>query len=119
MGHGARQRLVEDDAERVEVAPRVGGGSGSLFGRDVLGRSHDQGGATNELAGALQGASDAEVDELDRALLGDKQVTRRDVPVNNARGVRRREGARGLDGEGDRLVPGRGTALEALLERLA
>jgi hypothetical protein len=111
-----REDLVEDDAEREDVAAPVDGARAALLGAHV-----------RELAAHLahllvaglvddrvDGLRDAEVGDLDLALPGDEHVLRRDVAVDDAErprllvaaAVRVIEGLRHLGREEDRHADG-------------
>ncbi len=77
-----RQHLPEHDAEREQVAAAIHRGAAALLGRQVADLSLHRAGA--RLARAVLGLRDAEVDQLDRALVADHQVRRRHVAVNDA-----------------------------------
>ena len=76
----AGEHLVEHDAEREDVAAAVDGQPAHLLGRHVAELAlEDAGLGLRRLAGGL---GDAEVDELDLALVADEHVLRRDVAVD-------------------------------------
>ena len=77
----ARQQLVQDDAEREEVAPTVDRLSPRLLGRHVLDLALERPGLG--LGGLRRGLGDPEVAELDVALVRDEDVLRRDVAVHD------------------------------------
>jgi hypothetical protein len=74
----ARQRLVEDDAERVQVGARVVGGAAGALGRQVGGRAADGAGVALE--------RQAEVDEVRRGGLAavDEDIAGLQVAVGQA-----------------------------------
>ncbi len=85
-GRPPRQALVRDDAEAVDV--RRGGEplAGRLLGADVLGGAeHD---AALGHGRGLKSPRDAEVGHFDGPDLGDEQVARLDVAVDDPRPVR-------------------------------
>ena len=65
VGQAAREQLVGDDAERVEVGRRAGRLAARLLGREVGGRAEH--GADLRDVRLLRGLGDAEVGELDLA----------------------------------------------------
>ena len=89
----AGEHLVEDDAERVEVALPGDGVAERLLGRDVVGRAEHA--PVGGQAVLVERARDAEVGDLGRALLVDQDVLRLDVAVDDAAArARRRAPAR-------------------------
>jgi len=90
-GEGSGQELVEQDAQRVDVASRVDVEivEARLLGAHVGGRAHDvpHRGQSGALARTLvRRLRDPEVDDLgdrDAVLLGDQHVARLDVPVDD------------------------------------
>ena len=98
----ARQRVVEDAAERVDVGARVDLVAGELLGR------HEVGGADPVAGGGQAGVGphrlgEAEVGEVG-VLAVEQDVGRLDVAVHEPDGVRGVE--RGADLEADRRDPG-------------
>ena len=76
----AGEELVEHDADREDVAAPVDRQPAHLLGRHVAELAlQDSGLGRRRLAGRL---GDAEVDELDLALVADEHVLRRDVAVD-------------------------------------
>ena len=102
-GRLPRQGLVEDAAERVDVGPLVERVAGDLLGRDVLERADDLSGDGDprERARALGQAEVAEVAVLASRGLGDEDVRRLDVTMDEALLVRGVEGLRDLREEVD------------------
>jgi hypothetical protein len=99
---------LDGGEERGAEAPQVGRGRDRLarrhLGRDVRGRAEDEADARHGCIGGVAG--DAEVGELDAAVVGDEDVARLHVAVGDARAVRRAQPAR--RGEPDhRGLPGR------------
>src|SRR5215210_667661 len=92
-GNFTGQHLVEDDAQRVEVARRTNRLALSLLGGHVLRAAKYVAGMGDR--GRLYGSSYAEVRHLRVPRIGDEDVARFDVPVNDAAHVR------GLEGLGD------------------
>ena len=79
----ARQDLVEHDAQREEVAAAVDRLAPGLLGRHVLELALQRAGLG--LRGLRRGLRDAEVAELDVALVRDQDVLRRHVAVDECR----------------------------------
>ena len=69
---GGRQRLVDEQPERVDVGAGVGGAAVDLFGREVAGGAH-HGARAGEVV-AARGLGDAEVGDLHRARRRDEHV---------------------------------------------
>ena len=96
-GHVAGERLVDDDAERVDVGARVYVGSlRALFGRHVLRRADDEVGRGQARIGLVYGLlnlGDAEVQDLRPVAaargLFEHDVVALEVAVDDALGVRR------------------------------
>lgn len=77
-----RQDRIEDTPQAVQVGPGADGAGVGLLGRHEVGRpEHVAGGRQPRLA---EQAGDAEVGELDRAVVGDQQVGGLDVAVDHA-----------------------------------
>jgi hypothetical protein len=77
----AREHLPEDHAGRVDVGAPVDGLAARLLGRHVRElAAQDPRARQVQRAGGL---GDAEVDEFDRALVGDEDVVRADVAVHD------------------------------------
>ena len=105
--HAAGQQLVEDDADRVQVRAGVDRLALRLLGREVLRRAHDRA-RLGHVRGA--GAGDAEVGDLDAALVVDEHVLRLEVAVHDTALVREARGAQDLQDDVDRpprAAPGR------------
>ena len=79
-----RQQLVEEAAGGVEVRAVVDGLAERLLRGEVLGGAHHHAGLRHRRLGAVQGAGDAEVHDLDGAGVGDDDVGRLDVAVDDA-----------------------------------
>ena len=78
----AGHHLVHHDAERVEVAARVGLRALGLLGREVRRGAHDRAGLGEvRLGGRVHGPGDAEVGDLHLAVRTDQDVGRLDVAV--------------------------------------
>jgi hypothetical protein len=101
---GARQHLEEQDAEGVEVGRRRRGLTTGLLGSDVRGGPHHRSGVGERRL--PQGAGDAEVGDLDRAVRSDDDVARLDVPVHDPGTVGRREGGAHLLGDAHGVARG-------------
>jgi len=89
-----QEHLVEHDAQRVKVAPRVNRPALSLLGREVGGRTHDGTGLGEVVASSDKGRGDAEVSHLDLAVRRYQHVPRLDVTVNQAVAVGEGQGGR-------------------------
>ena len=89
-GHGrlpeergsAGHHFEEDDAHRVDVTARIDSEPFRLFGRKVGRGSHHRTGLREALFG-VHGPGDAEVGHLHLAVVGDEDVARLDVPVDD------------------------------------
>jgi hypothetical protein len=88
------EQLVRDDAEGVEVGGAGGGLAEGLLGREVVRRAEHLAGLG--VSRPVDGAGDAEVGELHRAVGHDEDVRGLDVAVDDAGLVGRPEGERGL-----------------------
>ncbi len=131
LGELARDRLEEEDAPRVDVAPLVGGLAAHHLGGEVTERALHLGARGRELERArdldvparpLEDAAEAEVRETDTAVLArlDEDVPRLHVAVDDAALVRVLQGAAGLDEDpGGPLPVERSFALDRLGERHA
>ena len=97
--------LVHHDAERVEVAARVGLGALGLLRREVRRRAHHRAGLGEvRLGRRVEGPGDAEVGDLHRAVRADEDVRRLDVAVDEPGGVGEAEGGGDLAGDLGRLL---------------
>ncbi len=83
----ARQALVGDDAQRVDVAGRGSGGASDPFRGEVSGRADPRPGARDRRRPG--GVRDAKVGDLYLAARAQQQVGWLDVPVHQARRMRR------------------------------
>ena len=113
--HAAGQHLVEDDPDRVQVRAGVDGLALRLLGRQVLRGAHHR-----ARLGHVRraGARDAEVGDLDAALLVDHHVVRLDVAVDDPALVGVAGGAQDLQHDVDRRLRRRRAALaDDVLER--
>src|SRR5579883_3052471 len=90
----AGEHFVEDDAEAVEVAALVGLLSSDLLGRSVKGGQKGLPGARHVLRSVH--ARDPEIHDLDDAAVGDHQVRRLDVAMNDPQTVGMGEPVKGL-----------------------
>ena len=95
--------LVQQHAEREDVARRCHRVAEYLLGRHVLRRAHDHAGSRHAAGDARlaharrQQSRDAEVHHLHVAVIAHHDVLGLDVPMNDARVVRGAERARNLD----------------------
>ena len=80
-GEDSREHLEGDDPERVDVAPRVGGLSHRLLGRDVVRRPEDDGVERQLLV--HETAREAEVEDRHPVPLADDDVLALQVPVDD------------------------------------
>ena len=95
----AGQHFVEHDGEAVEVASLVAFLAAQLLGRHVGERADDAAAAVQPLAAA--DARNAEVHDLEHAVLGDHQVRRFDVAVDHAHAVGVSQAVGGLRNDGE------------------
>jgi hypothetical protein len=77
----AEQQLGEHDAEREEVGPGVGHRVAGLLGREVFVLARDD--LAFLVVHEVEGLRDAEVGELHVALVGDEDVLRADVAMDD------------------------------------
>src|SRR5665213_1852294 len=89
------EHLVEDDAERVDIAATVDRSTLGLFGREVRRGSHDRT-FFGQLVFDRHRLGDAEVGDLYLAIARDQNVARLDVAVNDTVAMRVTEGRRDL-----------------------
>ena len=108
-------QLVEDDAERVEVGRRTDVAAAELLGRRVVEAARELGRA-GQFARRPQEPRHAEVHDADAVVVGQKDVLRLQVPVDDTGGVDGREPVRHLPGD---LAQQRlGESAEVLQQRL-
>jgi hypothetical protein len=88
---GARERLVEHDAEGIPIAGRGGGPRVDELGRDI-----GRGTVDRDLGRARGGGHQPEVDELHEAVIGYEHVRRLHVAVDETLAVERVERVREL-----------------------
>src|SRR5690606_26021340 len=81
-GRAPGQELVEQAAHGVEVGAAVDVETLRLLGREVAGGAHHRLRLGHRRGGVGQRPGDPEVHDLDRALVGDHDVGRLDVPVD-------------------------------------
>ncbi len=115
---GAREHLVEDDADGVEVGPRVDGAAERLLGGEVLHRPDEPLGLRGARVAPFPVPGEAEVAELHRAVAAEEDVRGLHVAVNDAEAVEVGEGAEDLAGEPDGFLRLERRAGEALPESL-
>jgi hypothetical protein len=101
-GRTAGHHFVERGPEAVEVAAYVGSAPECLLGGHVSDRPHHH--TLNRHAGAIEGESQTEVAELGRAILGEPDVARLEVPMDHAVLVGVLEGAAHLTAKAQHLV---------------
>src|SRR5690606_32057846 len=112
----ARQELVQDEAEAVDVRRHADGLAAHLLRRGVPGREDVRAGRGQRrvAVGILQQLGDAEVEQLHAALAGDEHVRGLDVAVHHEIAVRKGNGVAhveeeaqpGLDAETLPVTPG-------------
>ena len=103
--HLPGDHLEQQDAGRVDVGPAVGLAPLDLLGRQVGDRADDHP-LRDALAVGLDRSGEAEVGDLDATVVGDQDVLGLDVAVDEAGGVRRREGLEHGVEEDERLRRG-------------
>ena len=112
----ARQHLVHDDAEGVDVAAGVDGLAACLLGGDVMDAAQPLLGVLPALDAVLE-LGDAEVGDLRGAVLREHDVLGLDVHVDDAPAVGVAERTGDLGGEVQRLLPRKHALLfEVLVE---
>ena len=115
------KQLEQHAADGVEVRARVDLAARRLLGRHVLGRAEDGAGAPARVGLRLAvGLREAEIEHLHAERVGEEQVRRLDVAVDEVRPVRDLERGERLVDDAERLaVVGALLAREEALERLA
>ncbi len=117
-GQRAGQQPVEHDADRVQIGPAIDFVAEHLLGRHVGRRAHHEP-VVRQVFGAAD-AGDAEVHDLDAAVLGDHHVRRLHVAMDDAGAMRVLE--RGEDAVDERrraIGLQRSRTFGQLVERLA
>ena len=114
----AGQHLVEDATQRPEVAALVDLHAAGLLGRHV-GDGADCRARIGEPARRAGQLGEAEVEDLHLAVLGQHEVRRLDVAMDDAGVMGPRQPARHLQGDVDRLADGQRAAGDARPQRLA
>ena len=102
-GQLAGEHLEHHDADRIDVAARVGKGAAGLLGTDVVHRA--DGLVGDGLGGAAGKAGNAKIGDLDRPVREQHDVLGLDVPVDDALVVRMLQRPQNLNGEVQRLLP--------------
>ena len=110
----SREHLVEQRAEAEEIGAMIGGPAAHLLRRHVAHRAEDDAGAglrrrgSRRLADAdslrVDQLGQAEVEDLDAAVIGEEDVVGLEVAVNDPLVVRRGEPVRDLSRVIDRLA---------------
>ena len=115
VGRPPCEHLVHDHAQGVDIRTVIHPGASGLLGRDVMD------GAQGLLGQRVLGggdAGDAEIGDLDAAVLEDHHVMGLDVPVDDAAAVGVLQRLGDLHGKMQRFPPGKGGALiHILLQR--
>ena len=111
------EHLVEDDAERPDVGAGVDVLAAELFGRHVGDGADGAAGAGQ--AGLAGDLGQAEVGDAGRPVLGDEDVGRLDVAVDDAARVGGGQAVGDLGGDGQGLGRGQGAALDLGPQALA
>ncbi len=99
VGEAAGEHLEEDDAGGVEVGALVDRLAERLLGGEVLERADGGLGGGDPGVVALEVEGEAEVGELDGAVVGEQDVAGLDVAVDDADAVQRGEAAEDLGGK--------------------
>jgi len=115
-GHDARQHLIEDDAQGVDVRADVNPPTLRLLRRNVMRAAHEQAGLSESGHGDVSG--DAEIHDFHRAIGRDHEVLRLDIAVDDAMLVSRLQSCGHLSGDVQGLMDGkRPSLLDQLLHR--
>ena len=115
IGRAAREHLIHDDAEGIEIGPVVHPRALGLLRRDIV---HGAERLARQRALCRGDARDAEVGDLDAAVLQDHDIVRLDIAMDNAAAVGVLERLGDLHGEMQRLAPVEAALLlQILLER--
>ncbi len=114
----AGEQLEQHDPGRVHVGAYVRGTAGHLLGREVSGRADEH--AALGVARPGQQPGQAEVRHLDRAWAAEQHILRFDIPVRDARVVRRGQPAEYAFHDVERLARAQPPALaQQVPQRLA
>ena len=118
-GTRAGEHLPEHDAERVDVGRRRDGAAARLLRREVLAGPDDRSRLRHAVLD-VERARDAEVGDLDAAVLAEEDVLRLDVAMDETALVRERQAVRDSDRKLERAPQRqRAGADDQLLEVLA
>ena len=123
-GGPAGEHLVEDDTQRKQVGPCVELLAARLLGRHVGDGPHDRArrGDVHRRRGVRcrrLGPGQTEVQQLGRAAIGDEDVRRLDVPMEDACAVRGVQAVGQLHAQIQRFVDRQRAAFQPFPERLA
>ena len=115
-GRVARHQLEGDDTDRKNVGTGIHRAALDLFRGEISGRAEGDSGL-GQLAGREDGLGDAEIHDLDRAVLEDSNIGRLDVPVDDPALMSKLEALANLDqNRDDGVFVGYHIGLEQLVE---